>query len=78
MAPCLFTLPRCTFARTFASHALTPARIAPRAQTEVRLLLIGLDKAGKTTALERIKALHAAADAPAPLSSPVLPTVGAR
>ena len=47
-------------------------------QTEVRLLLLGLDRAGKTSVLERLKALHAPPDAPPAPHAPTLPTVGAR
>ncbi len=61
--------------------ALTPA--FPSAQAEIRLLLVGLDKAGKTSCLEKLRALQlappdsgAAASAAAAVQLPVSPTVG--
>ena len=58
------------------TRPLTPPRVVR--QTEVRLLLLGLDRAGKTSVLERLKALHAPPDAPPAPHAPTLPTVGAR
>jgi len=60
-----------------------PALLAHSSQAELRLLLVGLDKAGKTSCLEKLRALTlaephsgASATAAAAVQLPVAPTVG--